>query len=134
MRWRRRAHQFVLALYACAVLGCVAMVVGPWLNAVQIANNTGRGMGTVTEAGRLQTSVKYVDEDGQLITPRGGLLYPSGLGAEQHVWVTYANYNPDLVKVEGRAWTLSLIPALSVLAVASAIAMAGWFAVNRWVP
>ena len=32
MRWRRRAHQVVLALYAFATLGSAAMVAGPALN------------------------------------------------------------------------------------------------------
>lgn len=133
MRWRRRAHQLVLALYACALLGCVAMVVGPLLNDASIAANPGRAIATVTDTG-LRTFVQYTDEDGQVITPRGGLLYPTGLGEGQQVWVTYAKDNPDLVKVEGRAWTLSLIPALSVWAAATLLAVAAWFAVSRWVP
>ena len=36
MRWRRRAHQVVLALYAFATLGSAAMVAGPALNDARI--------------------------------------------------------------------------------------------------
>ena len=38
------------------------------------------------------------------------------------MWVTYAKDNPDLVKVEGREWTLSIIPSLSVALVTTVIA------------
>lgn len=134
MRLRRRAHQLVLALYACALLACAAMVFGPWINDARIAADPGRGIGTVTDVGRLRTYVEYINEEGQVVSPPGGLLYPTGLGQGQQVWVTYAKNDQDLVKVEGRAWTLSLIPALSSLAVSTAVAAAAWFAVTRWVP
>lgn len=131
MRWRRRAHQAVMALYGCAVLGCVAMVAGPALHDAQIHANPGRGVATVTDQTRLRTYVEYETEDGRLVSPREGVLYPSGLGPGQQVWVTYAKNNTDLVKVEGRGWALSLIPALSVLAVATIIAALAWLAVGK---
>ena len=134
MRWRRRAHQVVLALYAFAVLGSAAMVGGPALNDARIHANPGRGTATVTEAGRMRTFVEYQTEDGQLVSPPRGLLYPTGLGEGQQVWVTYAKSDPDLVKVEGRGWALALKPALSVWVVSTLVAAAGWFAVERWVP
>ena len=39
----------------------------------------------------------------------------------------------DPVKVEGRGWTLSLIPALSVAVVATLVAAAAWKGVGRFV-
>ena len=134
MRWRRRAHQVVLALYAFATLGCVAMVAGPALNDARIQANPGRGTATVTEAGRMRTFVEYQNENGQLVSPPRGLLYPTGLGEGQQVWVTYSKKDPDLVKVEGRGWALALKPALSAWAVATLAAAAGWFAIGRWLP
>lgn len=134
MRWQRRAHQLVIALYACALLGCVAMVLGPAIDDARIHADEGRAMATVTESGRMRTYVEYVAEDGSLINPRNGLMYPTGLGEGQQVWVTYCKRSPDLVKVEGRGWALSLIPALSVLAVSTVVAAALWVAVSRWVP
>ena len=134
MRWRRRAHQVVLALYAFATLGSVAMVAGPALHDDRIQANPGRGTATVTEAGPMRTFVEYQTEDGQLVSPPRGLLYPTGLGEGQHVWVTYAKSDPDLVKVEGRGWALALTPALSTWAVATLVAAGAWFAVGRWVP
>ena len=47
------------------------------------------------------------------------------------MWVLYAKSNPDLVKVEGREWTLSIIPALSSAAVATLIAGACWWASEK---
>ena len=126
MRWRRRAHQVVLALYVFATLGCVAMVGGPALNDAHIHADPGRGTATVTEAGRMRTFVEYQTEDGQLVSPPGGVLYPTGLGEGQQVWVQYAQDNPDLVKVEGREWTLAIIPALSVGVVATLITAVLW--------
>ncbi|WP_269508437.1 DUF3592 domain-containing protein [Corynebacterium faecium] len=134
MRWRRRAHQVVLALYAFATLGSVAMVAGPALNDARIQANPGRGTAIVTEAGRMRTFVEYQTEDGQLVSPPRGLLYPTGLGEGQQVWVTYDKTDPDLVKVEGRGWALALLPALSMWAVATLVAAAAWFAAGRWAP
>lgn len=134
MRWRRRAHQVVLALYAFATLGSVAMVAGPALNDARIQANPGRGTAIVTEAGPMRTFVEYQTEDGQLVSPPRGLLYPTGLGEGQQVWVTYDKTDPDLVKVEGRGWALALLPALSMWAVATLVAAGAWFAVGRWGP
>lgn len=134
MRWRRRAHQVVLALYAFATLGSVAMVAGPALNDARIQANPGRGTAIVTEAGPMRTFVEYQTEDGQLVSPPRGLLYPTGLGEGQQVWVTYDKTDPDLVKVEGRGWALALLPALSTWAVVTLVAAGAWFAVGRWVP
>lgn len=134
LQWRRRAHQGVMALYACAVLGSVAMVAGPALHDATIHADPGRGIATVTDQTWLRTYIDYETEDGRLVSPRDGVLYPTGLGPGQQVWVTYAKQNNELVKVEGRGWALSLIPALSVLAVSTFIAALAWFAVGRWVP
>lgn len=80
INWRRRLLQLVIALYACAMLGVVAMIAGPALNDARIMDSPGRGMATVTEVGALRTSVEYQDEQGRYHSPRYGLLYPSGLG------------------------------------------------------
>ncbi|SDS53316.1 DUF3592 domain-containing protein [Corynebacterium timonense] len=130
MNVRRRLLQLVLALYACALLGSVAMVIGPAINDVLIARDPGRGLATVTGVNWLRTSAEYQDEEGRYHSPRYGLLYPTGLGEGQRVWVTYSTSRPDLVKVEGRAWTLSIVPALSVAAVSTLIAGAAWWAVG----
>lgn len=127
---RRRLHQLIIVLYLCAMLGSIAMVAGPALNDYRIAKDPGRGIATVTSVAWNKTSVEYQDEAGMFHSPPYGLLYPSGLGQGQQVWVRYAKSDPDIVKVEGRNWTLSLIPALSVAIASTAIAAAAWYAVS----
>ncbi|QNE88872.1 DUF3592 domain-containing protein [Corynebacterium incognita] len=129
---RRRLHQVIMALYAAAVIGSVAMVVGPYLNDRAINADTGRALATVTNVGLLRTTVDFQDEDSFYHSPPTGLLYPTGLGEGQQVWVNYSKENPDLVKVEGREWTLSVIPALSVWVVSTLVAGLAWVLVSQW--
>lgn len=129
-RVRRRLHQLVLALFVLAMLGCVAMIGGPFIHDREIESDPGRSLATVTGVGTLRTNVDFQDEEGIYHSPPTGLLYPTGLGEGQRVWVNYSKSNPDLVKVEHRKWTLSIIPALSVAAVASAVAAVLWWLVN----
>lgn len=126
-----RRDKLILALYLTFMAGAVAIVGGPAINDATIAADPGRGLATVTSVGPLRTAVEYQDEDGQVHSPRTGLLYPTGLGEGQHVWVTYAKSNPDLVKVEGRGWQLALKPALSVALVGTLVAALAWLAFAR---
>lgn len=128
--WRRRLHQVVLALYVAAVVGSVGIVGGAFINDLEIEGDPGRALGTVTDVGILRTTVDFQDSEGIYHTPPTGLLYPTGLGEGQQVWVTYARHDPDLVKVEGRMWTLSIIPALSIVVVATLIAGGLWWLVS----
>lgn len=129
-RMRRRLHQLVIVLFTLAMLGSVAMVGGPFLNDREIESDPGRALATVTGVGMLRTTVDYQDGEGLYHSPPTGLLYPSELGEGQRVWVNYSKENPDLVKVEGREWTLSIIPALSVATVVLAVSAALWWTVN----
>lgn len=124
---RRRLHQLVMALLACALLGAVAMVAGSAINDRTINADPGRAMATVTGKSLLRTTVDYQDVEGVYHSPPGGLLYPTGIGQGQNVWVTYAKTDPDLVKVEGRRWTLSIIPALSVALASVLLAVLLWW-------
>lgn len=134
IQWQRRAGQLVLGLYLAAMLGAVAMVGGAAMNDARIMADPGRGIATVTGVSAWRTSIEYQDAEGRHFSPPSGLLYPSGLGEGQQVWVTYAKSDPNLVKVEGRGWALSLIPAASVAVVATLVFAAAWLAVRRWVP
>lgn len=127
---RRRFHQLIMVLVAAGLLGCVAMVAGPALNDRTIASDPGRALATVTGVGTFRTTVVYRDEEGIYHSPSTGLLYPTGLGEGQRVWVTYAKADPELVKVENRAWTLSIIPALSVAGVVLIVGGLFWWLVT----
>lgn len=121
-----------MALWIASLLGAIAMMLGPWLNDRAIESDPGRGLATVTDAGWMRTTVDFQDEEGIYHSPPTGLIYPTGLAAGQQVWVTYKKSDPDLVKVEGREWTLSVIPALSTAVVSSAIAAGLWWLTSRW--
>ncbi|QGU06388.1 hypothetical protein COCCU_02145 [Corynebacterium occultum] len=127
---RRRLHQLVLALCTLALLGTFGMVAGPFLNDRSIAADQGRALAIVTGVGALRTTVDFQDEEGIYHSPSTGLLYPTGLGEGQRVWVNYAKSDPDLVKVEHREWTLSIIPALSVGFWVLVVTAILWFSVN----
>lgn len=120
-----------MAIYAVVMLAAVALVVGPVLNDRAIAASPARALATVTHVGPLRTAVEFQDAQGHYHSPPTGLLYPTGVGEGQRVWVTYAADNPNLVKIEGRGWTLALIPALSVVVVVHLVILAGWAVARR---
>lgn len=128
-RLQRRLHQLVLLLWACALLGSSSVVLGAAFNDYKINSDPGRALAVVTSVTPSRTTVDFQDEQGIYHSPPGGLLYPTGLGEGQRVWVTYSKKNPDLVKVENRAWTLSIIPAASLVGASSIIAAALWWLV-----
>ena len=84
--YRRRLHQLTLALYLAALVGVVAMIIGPALNDHTIATHPARALATVKDVGMLRTTVDFQDSEGIYHTPQHGLLYPSGLGEGQQVW------------------------------------------------
>lgn len=128
--YRRRLHQLIIALYAASIVAILGMMVGAFLNDRSIESNPGRALATVTDVGITRTYVDFQDSEGIYQSPQSGLLYPTGLGEGQQVWVLYSQSDPDLVKVEGREWTLSILPALSSMVVASLIAAAAWWMVG----
>ncbi|MGP6174837.1 DUF3592 domain-containing protein [Corynebacterium sp. A21] len=112
------------------MLGTFGMVGGAFLNDRSIESDPGRALAVVTGVGALRTTVDFQDEEGIYHAPSTGLLYPTGLGEGQRVWVNYAKSDPDLVKVEHREWTLSIIPALSVGFWVLVVTGILWWAVN----
>ncbi|RNE48925.1 DUF3592 domain-containing protein [Corynebacterium alimapuense] len=127
---RRRLHQLLIALYAAALFGSLALVAGAAINDRNIEADSGRSLATVTDVGWLRTTVDFRDEEGIYRSPPTGLLYPTGLGEGQRVWVSYSASNPNLVKVEGREWTLAIIPGLSMAVVVTLVAGLLWWLVS----
>ncbi len=128
---RRLSLRIVAVLWLVAMIGSAALVGGAAINDRTIHSDPGRALATVTGVGVLRTAVDYQTEEGRFYSPGGGLLYPSGLGEGQQVWVTYAKSDPELVAVEGRRWTLSIIPAASIAAAATAVAAVAALVVVR---
>ncbi len=117
------------------------MVIGPAINDYTIDSNPGRALAWVTAVEQspittIEATVEYQDEEGVMHSPETGILYPTGLGVGQRVWVTYAKSNPELVKVQGREWTLSIIPAISTLVVVTIlyalIVVVVHYSTRRW--
>lgn len=125
----RRVKQAIIGAWILVAIMCVAMVGGAYLNDRLIAEAPVRSLARVTSVGTLRTSVDFQDVHGALQSPETGLLFPTGLNEGQRVWVTYNSSRPDVVKVDGREWTLAFRPALSILLIGSLLAAAGLAAV-----
>ncbi|AKK04713.1 hypothetical protein CMUST_01820 [Corynebacterium mustelae] len=133
-RIKRRVVQAVFVLYAVAMLGSGAMLAGAGLNDYMIDKDPGRALARVTSVTKTRAIVEFQDDQGRVHSPESGLLYPTGLGAGQRVWVTYARSNPNLVKVQGREWTLAIIPTLSTIAVINVVAVIGVILARKITP
>lgn len=129
-RIKRRIHQLLILIFACAILGCLGMVGGPAINDYKIESNPGRALARVVDVSDTRAIVGFQDDQGRYQLPPEGILYPTDLGEGQRVWVNYARDNANLVKVEGRQWTLAIIPALSVAAVATFLFALLWWLVD----
>lgn len=125
-QWRRRLHQLVAALCTAGLLGSLAMIGGTAANDRRIESDPGRALATVTGTSLLRTTVEFRDDAGLYQAPSTGVLYPTGLAEGQQVWVQYSRENPDLVKVVGRGWTLSIIPALSIAVLVVVVTLVLW--------
>ena len=116
----RLYKQVVGIVWTFVLIMCGGMVGGAYLNDRTIEENPVRSLARVTSVG-MRTNVDFQDVHGTLQSP-SGLLYPTELSEGQRVWVRYNASRPELVKVDGRDWTLSLIPAGSVLFTATILA------------
>ncbi|MFD5868403.1 DUF3592 domain-containing protein [Corynebacterium sp. NPDC060344] len=125
--WPRRLRQLILFLLICLFVVCAGLVFGAWSDDRAIESDTGRAVASVRHVGALRTAVDFTDETGEFRSPPTGLLYPVGLEEGQRVRVEYDRAEPERVRVEGRGWTLSLIPALSILVVGLLVAAPLWW-------
>lgn len=125
--WPRRLRQLILFLLICLFVVCTGLVYGAWSDDRAIESDTGHAVAAVRHVGTLRTAVDFIDETGEFRSPPTGLLYPVGLEEGQRVRVEYDRAEPERVRVEGRRWTLSIIPALSIFVVGLLIAAPLWW-------
>nr|WP_120490985.1 DUF3592 domain-containing protein [Corynebacterium lactis] len=125
--WPRRLRQLLLFLLTCLLVSCAGMVVGSWLNDRAINANRGEAVANVRSVEVMRTTVDFVDGNGDFQSPPTGLLYPVGLEEGQRVRVEYNRADPNVVRVAGRAWTLSIIPAASIAFVGLIVAAPLWW-------
>lgn len=129
--WPRFLRQVLLFLLLCLFISCAGLVVGCVLNDRAIEQNMGQSVASVRSVELLRTTVDFVDENGDFQSPPTGLLYPVGLEEGQRVRVEYDRTDPDVVRVAGRTWTLSLIPAASIAVVGLIVAAPLWWLTVR---
>ncbi|MBC6764680.1 DUF3592 domain-containing protein [Corynebacterium sp. LK22] len=125
--WPRLLRQVLLFVIICLLLSCLAMVVGCFINDRNIESNMGQSVANVRSVELLRTTVDFVDENGDFQSPPTGLLYPVGLEEGQRVRVEYDRTDPNVVRVAGRTWTLSLLPATSIASVAFIVVAPLWW-------
>ncbi|MBC6822046.1 DUF3592 domain-containing protein [Corynebacterium sp. LK33] len=129
--WPRLLRQVLLFVMICLLLSCLAMVVGCFINDRNIESNMGQSVANVRSVELLRTTVDFVDENGDFQSPPTGLLYPVGLEEGQRVRVEYDRTDPNVVRVAGRTWTLSLLPATSIAVVTFLVVAPLWWSSLR---
>jgi hypothetical protein len=113
----------------CVVSGlCLLVVIGAWQNDHQIGRHEGHAVADVLSVSFSRTAVRFVTPDGTVVIPPTGVLYPSGLAAGERVRVEYDAQNTELVRVAGRDFTLSFLPAgLSLVGCWAIVGPLVWF-------
>lgn len=127
----RRLVQAVLALFLLATAVCGMIVVNAAVNDAKISGDRGVAVADVLSDGST-TLVRFRDDTGAYHQPDRGLKYPTGLSQGDRVYVDYQRSDTENVKVQGRGWTLSVIPALSVWLVSVAVTGLLFGAVQLW--
>lgn len=127
----RRVVQALLAVYLLACVICGSLVVTAAISDWRISQDRGTATAEVLSTGA-KTLVRFPDDEGRYHSPGAGLKYPGGLEVGDRVRVEYQRDDPDNVKVAGRSWTLSFLPAVSSWVVCSLIAAALARVVRWW--
>ena len=108
----------VWIIIGLVTLQSILLVAGAWRNDRQIERNMGVAQAEVLSAGPRRSTIEFVTPDRVTYRPELGVLYPSELAEGMRIYVEYDKNNPDLVRVQHRNASLSIIPALSVAVVA----------------
>lgn len=127
----RRCRQVVALIALLMTLVCATLVAGPVYNDIKLHKDKETAIATVNHVGLLRTAISFRDSSGEFHSPNTGVLYPGGLHDGQKVWVEYSRSHPDIVRVQGRTWTLSLLPAVSTFIVTVALSMGAIALINR---
>lgn len=111
----RYTQIFLIALACFLLLMAISMVVGCAISDHHINSHLASTYARVEATDRTNSYVSFVDRDGNVQSPRNGVLYPTGVREGQLVRVDYDYTNPNYARISGRSWTLSILPALSLL-------------------
>ncbi|MGC4934056.1 hypothetical protein ACLQ3C_10280 [Gordonia sp. DT30] len=110
----RRVQKTLLVIGLILTVMAGAIVVAAYRNDAAIDRDKGTVMADIVSADPLHAVAYFQTPDGQIYSPRLGLLYPTELGTGQRISVEYDRSNPNLAKPAGRGASLAIIPALSV--------------------
>ncbi|WP_024876426.1 DUF3592 domain-containing protein [Saccharomonospora piscinae] len=112
----RRVHALRIGVWTAlgvasviTLLG-VVLVLGALRNDQLIADNRGMATAQVEQVMFNRTLIRYETPDGVMHSPENGVLYPDGLVAGQLVRIEYDTTDPELAKIAGRTWLLTLLP------------------------
>lgn len=111
----RRVQKTLLVIGLILTVMVASIVVAAYRNDAKIDADKGTVMADVVSADALHAVAYFQTPDGQIYSPRLGLLYPTQLGTGQRISVEYDMGNPDLARPAGRTAALSIIPAASVI-------------------
>jgi hypothetical protein len=113
----RRVRVGIVVAACLVTFQSLLLVVGAWRNDNRIEANMGVAAAEVLDAGPRRSTIEFVTPDRVTYRPELGVLYPSELDTGMRIYVEYDESNPDLVRVQGRNASLSIIPAGSIAAV-----------------
>ncbi|WP_074354914.1 DUF3592 domain-containing protein [Mycobacteroides abscessus] len=107
----------VLILAGLMTLQSLLLVAGAWRNDKAIERDMGVALAEVLSAGPRRSTIEFVTPERVTYRPELGVLYPFELSPGMRIYVEYDKSNPDLVRVQGRNASLSIIPAGSIIVV-----------------
>ncbi|MBB4962802.1 DUF3592 domain-containing protein [Saccharothrix violaceirubra] len=135
---RARPKGRLLVGRALLVLGLLVTLIGLVLvgacfkDDLAIEKRTGHVTAEVVSVSFQRTVVRFATPDGAVYSPSQGVLYPDGLEPGQLVRVEYDTANPELARVQGRTYTLALLPVGTfLLAVWAVLAVPVWWLRRR---
>ncbi|ASO18154.1 hypothetical protein FHR81_002550 [Actinoalloteichus hoggarensis] len=105
----------LLGLGVLVTLMSVLLVSGARVSDARIEADLGETTAEVLSVSLPRTLVRYNTPEGAVHSPQTGVLYPAGLSEQDLVRVEYDREEPDLVRVAGRDFTLTLLPVSLVL-------------------
>ena len=114
IRWSRIG---VLLITGLVTFSAVLLVAGAWRNDFAIESNMGVAQAEVLDAGPRRSTIEFVTPERVTYRPELGVLYPSELATGMRIYVEYDKSDPDLVRVQHRNASLSIIPAGSLIVV-----------------
>ncbi len=107
----------MLVLAGLMTLQSLLLVAGAWRNDKAIERDMGVALAEVLSAGPRRSTIEFVTPERVTYRPELGVLYPSELSQGMRIYVEYDKSNPDLVRVQGRNASLSIVPAGSIIVV-----------------